>query len=154
MSKSKKIKKTVKQKSNTKTKVNKKQTKSKKKQKTKSKCSTLPLASHLKKNILPLAKKLQLTPVKTRKKMLTNMNLKDCMGVQEICCNVMRSPIIPVKTKNKLKKSLIPYKKDLRFITNNPTSNQTRDKLRRIGGLPLGAILSTAIPLIVSLIGK
>ena len=129
-----------------------KNTKSKPKSKKAKQARQMPRAKLQK--VLPLLRSLKNAPAKHRPALLSTMNNTSCNVIYDAIHNVLSSPYLPPKKKKQLKKTLLPYKKELRYLANNTNCPITRKKrLIKMGGVfPFAAILKTAIPLVMSLL--
>lgn len=74
-----------------------------------------------------------------------------CEVLCETICNVLKNPKVASKQRTKLKRLLQPHKNSLRALSTPSTSKSVKKKkLHQLGGFPLSALLSTAIPLLLS----
>ena len=104
-------------------------------------------------NLLPMLQSLKKASPKNRGVLLSHMDNSSRQGLYETIHNVLYNPRISPTTQAQLKKKLYPYKNDLRYLSNSSKSNKERKKrLSRMGGFPWDTILSTAIPLLLSLV--
>lgn len=85
--------------------------------------------------------------------MLAHLDDSSCKILQETIANVLRNPSVSESRKKKLRKVLQPHKSALRNLARGSSSGGAKKKtLYKIGGLPLAAILSTAIPILLDVI--
>ena len=69
--------------------------------------------------------------------------------------SVLRSEKVPIETRLKLKKKLLPHKAKFRVVTRQDASSQLRKKkLHQLGGSPLKLMIDTALPLMLNLFPK
>lgn len=106
-------------------------------------------------HVLPMLDTLKKVSSKQRPILLSHFDDASCSAIYETVHNVIHNPKVNSKCQKRLKKSLYPYKKDLRYLANKKHSNKSKKKrLIRMGGFPIGAVLSAAIPLLLNLLTK
>lgn len=112
-------------------------------------------ASHRLRSILPFLQTFKDLSSRQRGIMLGHIDDKSCEVVCEAISNVLCNPRVPELHRKRLRRSLMPHKKHLRILLKKGTSKKVkRQKLSEIGGFPLAAILSTAVPLLLDLLLK
>lgn len=83
--------------------------------------------------------------------LLSHIDDRSCEAIFEAFANVLRNDKVSPATRKRLKRSLAPHKNCLRTIINRRASCKTkRKKLQQLGGFPFAAIISAAIPLLMS----
>lgn len=87
--------------------------------------------------------------------LLSHLDENSCETLYETISNVLCNTNITSSQRRRLKKQLTPHKDTLRFLSCKRKSPQAKKKrLTQMGGFPITTILSTAIPLLTSLIKK
>lgn len=106
------------------------------------------------KHILPLVKTLQdIKPRKNRSILLSHLDDEACQALYETIFNVLYSDKLHPSVRQKLKRILKHYKKPIEYLGNKRhKASLKRKRLVAMGGFPLTAILSAAVPLLIDLL--
>lgn len=104
---------------------------------------------------IPLLQTLKELKPTHRSIMLGHMNDESCEAIYKAVRNVLQSNKIGTKEKKNLRSKLLPYKNEVRALSNDKKSRKSKRKtLLQLGGFPLSTILSVAIPLLLQAIKK
>jgi len=104
------------------------------------------------KRMLPLLQTIKdFKPKQRRSILLNHLDDEACETIYEAVANVLKNERVDPKTRLRLKKKLAAHKNDLRYLA-SPSKKPAlkKKKLAKMGGFPLTAILSAAIPLLLS----
>lgn len=102
-------------------------------------------------NLLPLLQSLKSVKPDARKVILNRLDDKSLEEINETIHNVLVNTRVPVKQAKRLSKVLQPHKNTLRYLARPSASPRfKRKKIQEMGGFPFTALLSAAIPLLVS----
>jgi hypothetical protein len=98
--------------------------------------------------VIKLLQSLRKHPSSSRGTILKHLDDRTCESLYEIIYNILNNPKVPSK---KLSGKLAAHKKKILYIANPKNSPTIKKKyLAQMGGFPFTAILSTAIPLLIS----
>lgn len=90
-----------------------------------------------------------------RTTILSHLDHESCEVLYETISNVLRNPDVTPSRRIRLRSVLSPHKNTLRFLSSKQRSLSSKKKrLPQMGGFPLAAILSAAIPLLLGLLRK
>lgn len=105
------------------------------------------------KKLLPFLQTMKEMRPAHRTIMLNHLDDESAENICEAAANVLRNDNLTQKQKTRLRRYLNPHKSTLRYITKKQVSiKNKKKKLSQIGGNPLSFILSTAIPLLLSVL--
>ena len=105
--------------------------------------------------LLPFLKVLNDINGQNRTILLSHINSESCSDLCETISNVLKNPSMGESERKRLRKMLSPHKQCLRsLVKKNQSVKQKQKKLQKIGGSPLGVILSSAIPLLLDILVK
>jgi len=101
--------------------------------------------------LLELVKSIR--PTKQRATLLKYLNEEGCERMYQTVANVLKNSKLDTKKREKLKCTLLPHKNTLRYLAKKSKSKSLKKrKLEQLGGFPLTAILTTAIPLLIEVV--
>lgn len=107
------------------------------------------------KKLLPFLQAMKGMKNESRGTMLGHLDPASCEALYEVMWNVLRSPEISEKQKTVLRRKLAPHQGLLMYLSNPKMSPLgKRRRLSQSGGGFLLPILSTAIPMLLSLLRK
>jgi len=104
------------------------------------------------KRALPLLQALGKVRENERRIILANLDDEGCQYICDAIKHVITSKLLPRRKKNRLRELLRENKKHYRYLTKPKNSKRNKKKLLPRLGAGLGAILSIAIPLLLSLL--
>lgn len=102
--------------------------------------------------LLPMLQSLHKASPRHRSVLLSHLDNSSVDALCETAHNVLCNPALPTVSKRRLKKTLAPYKSELRYIANKKNSQSNKKKrIVRMGGFPWGALLGVGIPMLMNL---
>lgn len=112
------------------------------------------MKKHQLRSIYPVLKTLAVTDKKYQGNVIKHMSDEVCTGFYECVHNLLFNSAFSDKTKSHLRKCLRKHKNTLRYLAKkNGSKRLKRQKLQR-GGLPIGLILGTVLPLLANILFK
>ena len=113
------------------------------------------MAKHRKKELVPLLHVLKSMKPEQRVIILAHFDSHTRDGLYRTITGVLQSKKMSLRQKRSLKKKLLPFKSDVRVLTNRGgSSSRKRRKLMQFGGAPMSHVLRAAIPLLLNIFPK